>query len=200
MNRTTDSCKQEQPVHLLSRKLKAIHGPSFNASCLYCSSDGCALLTDPSLIIKRWAELFELFNLSIHRSRHSDWGCAMYNLSLPIHLNEVLKAIDELKTGKAPEADSFPPEIFKYVSFSSTHMWMKSFIIILNHLAVGISFWGLPRHCSELRKLLHWVWFLKKVKNIRSLHKGMKICVLDMGYKSDPFKSGIKQGCVITVL
>jgi len=73
----------------------------------------------PTLIVQRWAEHFDEV-----LDRSSDIAAAVIdelpqrltlnNLSVPIQLEEVEKAIKVLKNGKAPGADGLSSEVFKH--------------------------------------------------------------------------------------
>ena len=117
--RQMQSAADKNDLRALYQELKAIHGPSCNGASAVRSSDGRTILTDPTRIIERWDEHFEqLLN------RPSNIAGAVLEdlpsrptlecLGLPIRLDEVTKAISELKNDEAPGSDSLPSEVFKY--------------------------------------------------------------------------------------
>ena len=99
--------------------LKAVYGPSHKTESPLRSLDGSTLLTDRNQILSRWAQHFEkLFSadkivceqtiLSIpQRPERSD-------LDTHPTSEEIEKAINQLKSGKAAGIDNIPPELWKH--------------------------------------------------------------------------------------
>ena len=97
--------------------LKSVFGPSASTSSAIRAPDG-TLLTERKDILSRWTAHFsELLN----RTSNVD-PQALMNVpqrhqiaSLDDHptLEEVMKAVSELQTGKSPGPDGIPPEIYK---------------------------------------------------------------------------------------
>ncbi len=82
------------------------------------SSDGTMLITAWSKILERWAERFEAV-LNRPSSINDDAIDRMPQVStnttmdVPPKETEVRQAISQLSSGKAPETDGIPSEIFK---------------------------------------------------------------------------------------
>ena len=98
--------------------LKAVYGPSHKSVSPLRSLDGSMLLTDKTSILNRWSEHFQnLFNakrtvcdkaiLSIPQSPIKS------DLDLHPTLEETVKAINQLKSGKAAGIDGIPSELWK---------------------------------------------------------------------------------------
>ena len=99
--------------------LKAVYGPSHQVVSPLRSTDGQALLTDKASILNRWAEHFQtLFSAD----RSVDEPAIQQIPQQPVKeeldeaptLEEVIKATNQLKCGKAAGVDGIPPEIWKY--------------------------------------------------------------------------------------
>ena len=98
--------------------LKEVYGPRDSGSTPVLSKDGSTMITDRELILKRWAEHFESvlnqpadFDDTV-LSEIPQWAEASY-LDQPPTKDEVLRAINQISSGKSPGADSIPLEIFK---------------------------------------------------------------------------------------
>jgi exonuclease III len=98
--------------------LKAVYGPSFQIQSPLRSADGQELLTDRESILNRWSEHFHtLFSTSrtvqkavIDRIPQQP---PKMELDVAPTLQETVKAIEQLKAGKAAGKDGIPPEIWK---------------------------------------------------------------------------------------
>jgi len=98
--------------------LKAVYGPRDSGSIPVRSRDGSTLITDCEGILSRWAEHFHevlnqapTFDPSV-LSQIPDWDTADSLMQPPSHY-EVQRAINQMKSGKAPGNDGLPPELFK---------------------------------------------------------------------------------------
>ena len=90
--------------------LKAVYGLSHQVVSPLCSTDGQALLTDKASILNRWAELFQTLFSAV---RTVDDSAMQQIPQLPVKeemdeaptLEEVIKATEQLKSGKAAGVD-----------------------------------------------------------------------------------------------
>lgn len=99
--------------------LKAVYGPSYQVVSPLRSTDGQVLLTDKSSILNRWAEHFQ--NLFSADRTVNDSAIQRIpkqpligELDVAPTPEEVVKATDQVKNGKAAGVDGIPPEIWKY--------------------------------------------------------------------------------------
>jgi len=121
--------------------IKEVYGPQSTGTSPLLSSDGSTLITDKPQILQRWAEHFH--NVLNRLSSISDTVLAQLPqievntlLADPPSLLEVNKAIEQMKSGKAPNADSIPSEVFKSGGLQLTtklcelfqNMWEKETI------------------------------------------------------------------------
>ena len=98
--------------------LKAVYGPRDTGSIPVRSKDGKTLITDRAGILSRWAEHFHgvlnqtsTFDPSV-LSELPVWD-TNDDLMQPPYSSEVLRAINQMSSGKAPGPDGLPPELFK---------------------------------------------------------------------------------------
>ena len=103
---------------VLFEGLRAIYGPRANGSTPILKSDSTTLLTDKGEILARWAEHFN--SLLNRQSIISDKAIdgtpqlpVMEGLGIEPSNAEVITAIKQLSTGKAPGQDGIPPEVYK---------------------------------------------------------------------------------------
>ncbi|VDM06047.1 unnamed protein product [Schistocephalus solidus] len=83
------------------------------------SADGRTLLTEKTQILKRWAEHFQsvlnqpsiISDAAIDRLSEVEINA---NLDLPPSLQETVRAVQQLSSGKAPGSDAIPSEIYKH--------------------------------------------------------------------------------------
>ena len=98
--------------------LKTVYGPQSSGTTPLLSADGTSLLTVKEAILKRWAEHFDgvLNRLSSINdeaiNRLPQVECNPLLDELPT-VSETMKAIKLLSSGKAPESDAIPAEIYK---------------------------------------------------------------------------------------
>ena len=98
--------------------LKAVYGPSFQIQSPLRSADGQELLTDRESILNRWSEHFHtLFSTSRTVQREAidriPQQPPKMELDVAPTLQETVKAIEQMKAGKAAGKDGIPPEIWK---------------------------------------------------------------------------------------
>ena len=98
--------------------LKAVYGPKHKSSSAVKSKDGL-LITEPKKVLERWSEHFNevlnqdsIFDMSVLKEI-PQWDVNQSLDDLPT-LEEVLDSIKQLTSGKAPGADSIPPDIYKH--------------------------------------------------------------------------------------
>ena len=114
-----------------------IYGPQSSGTTPLLSADGTNLLTDKEAILKRWAEHFDgvlnrpssITDEAINRIPQVE--CNPLLDELPT-VSETVKAIKLLSSGKVPESDAIPAEIYKAGSPSVAElfhiMWRKEAI------------------------------------------------------------------------
>ena len=98
--------------------LKTVYGPQSSGTTPLLSADGTSLLTDKEAILKRWAEHFD--NVLNRPSSINDDAvnrlpqveCNLLLDEFPT-VDETVKAIKRLSSGKAPGSDAIPAEIYK---------------------------------------------------------------------------------------
>jgi len=98
--------------------LKEVYGPTSSGSSPLLSADGSTLITERKKILDRWAEHFNgvlnrpstINNEAIDRLPQVPIDESLDATPTP---EEIQKAIRLLSTGKAPDADAIPAEIYK---------------------------------------------------------------------------------------
>ena len=94
-----------------------MYGPSYLVQSPLRSTDGQALLTDNSSILSRWSQHFQTL-FSADRTVHDAAILCIPQQPVKAELDEmpsleeITKAIQQLKCGKAAGVDSIPPEIW----------------------------------------------------------------------------------------
>nr|VZI50559.1 unnamed protein product [Spirometra erinaceieuropaei] len=99
--------------------IKAVYGPPTNGTAPLLSVDGSTLLTVKEQILQRWAEHFRgVFNRSsvisdaaIERLPQVETNL---DLDLPPSLQETIRAVQQLSSGKAPGSDAIPAEVYEH--------------------------------------------------------------------------------------
>nr|VZI48570.1 unnamed protein product [Spirometra erinaceieuropaei] len=99
--------------------IKAVYGPPTKGTAPLLSADGSTLLNERTQILHRWVEHFRgVLNLS---SAISDVAIARLpqvetnvDLDLPPSLQETIRAVQQLPSGKAPGSDEIPAEVYKH--------------------------------------------------------------------------------------
>nr|VZH96743.1 unnamed protein product [Spirometra erinaceieuropaei] len=99
--------------------IKAVYGPPTKGTAPLLSADGSTLLTEKTQILKRWAEHFR--GVLNRPSAISDAAIARLpqvetnaDLDLPPSLQETIRAVQQLSSGKAPGSDAIPAEVYKH--------------------------------------------------------------------------------------
>ena len=98
--------------------LKTVNGPKSSGAIQLLSADGIILLNDKDAILERWAEHFNsvvnhpssINEDAINRLPQTE--CSVLLDEFPIVV-ETKKTIQHLSSGKAPDADAIPAEIYK---------------------------------------------------------------------------------------
>nr|VZI36555.1 unnamed protein product [Spirometra erinaceieuropaei] len=99
--------------------IKAVYGPPTKGTAPLLSADGSTLLTEKTQILQRWAEHFR--GVLNRPSAISDAAIARLpqvetnaDLDLPPSLQETIRAVQQLSSGKAPGSDAIPAEVCKH--------------------------------------------------------------------------------------
>ncbi|XP_051627116.1 uncharacterized protein LOC127462510 [Manacus candei] len=99
--------------------LKTAYGPKYQVQSPLLSADGQTLLTDKTSILNRWSEHFQ----TLFRTDRVVQDSAIqsitqqpvkYELDTTPSFGETLKAIQQVKIGKAVGVDGIPPEVWKH--------------------------------------------------------------------------------------
>ena len=116
---TAQFCADTGAIRSFYECLKSVFGPRHMVQSPLRSLDGQTLHTDKTSILNRWAEHFQTL-FSADRSVHDDALQRIpqqpehTELDLPPTLDETIKAIKQLKSGKAAGGDRIPAEVWKH--------------------------------------------------------------------------------------
>ncbi|BHF83601.1 hypothetical protein SprV_0902674400 [Sparganum proliferum] len=99
--------------------IKAVYGPPTKGTAPLLSADWCTLLTEKTQILQRWAEHFRgvlnrpsaISDAAIERLPQVETNA---DLDLPPSLQETIRAVQQLSSGKAPGSDAIPAEVYKH--------------------------------------------------------------------------------------
>nr|VZI39845.1 unnamed protein product [Spirometra erinaceieuropaei] len=99
--------------------IKAVYGPPTKGTAPLHSADGSTLLTEKTQILQRWAEHFRgvlnrpsvISDAAIARLPQVETNA---DLDLPPSLQETIRAVQQLSSGKAPGSDAIPAEVYKH--------------------------------------------------------------------------------------
>nr|VZI12368.1 unnamed protein product [Spirometra erinaceieuropaei] len=99
--------------------IKAVYGPPTKGIAPLLSADGNTLLTEKTQILQRWAEHFRgalnrpsvISDAAIERLPQVETNV---DLDLPPSLQETIRAMQQLSSGKAPGSDAIPAEVYKH--------------------------------------------------------------------------------------
>nr|VZI32098.1 unnamed protein product [Spirometra erinaceieuropaei] len=99
--------------------IKAVYGPPTKGTAPLLSADGNTLLTEKTQILQRWAEHFRgvlnrpsvISDAAIERLPQMETNV---DLDLPPSLQETIRAVQQLSSGKAPGSDTIPAEVYKH--------------------------------------------------------------------------------------
>nr|VZI41500.1 unnamed protein product [Spirometra erinaceieuropaei] len=97
--------------------IKAVYGPATKGTAPLLSAEGNILLTEKTKILQRWAEHFRgvlnrpsvISDAVIERLPQVET-----NVDLPPSLQETIRAVQQLSSGKAPGSDAIPAEVYKH--------------------------------------------------------------------------------------
>nr|VZI39729.1 unnamed protein product [Spirometra erinaceieuropaei] len=99
--------------------IKAVYGPPTKGTAPLLSADGSTLLAAKTQILQRWAEHYR--GVLIRPSIISDAAIERLpqvetnvDLDHPPSLQETIRAVQQLSSGKAPGSDAIPAEVYKY--------------------------------------------------------------------------------------
>nr|VZI51978.1 unnamed protein product [Spirometra erinaceieuropaei] len=99
--------------------IKDVYGPPTKGTAPLLSADGTTLLTEKTQILQRWAEHFRVVlnrpsaisDAAIERLPQVETNL---DLDLPLSLQETIRAVQQLSSGKAPGSDAIPAEVYKH--------------------------------------------------------------------------------------
>nr|VZI10234.1 unnamed protein product [Spirometra erinaceieuropaei] len=99
--------------------IKAVYGPPTKGTAPLLSADGNTLLIEKTQILQRWAEHFRgvlnrpsvISDAAIERLPQVETNV---DLDLPPSLQETIRAVQQLSSGKAPGSDAIPAEVYKH--------------------------------------------------------------------------------------
>ncbi|BHF80400.1 hypothetical protein SprV_0702352700 [Sparganum proliferum] len=99
--------------------IKAVYGPPTKGTAPLLSADSSTLLTEKTQILQRWAEHFRgvlnrpsaISDAAIDRLPQVETNA---DLDLPPSLQETIRAVQQLSSGKAPGSDAIPAEVYKH--------------------------------------------------------------------------------------
>ena len=124
-------CADTGRIQAFYEGIKKVNGPIRSSICPIKDAQG-TLLKDNTKILKRWAEYYcDLLN----SSRPSDQSVieqlpqlpTVHQMDAPPTMEELKKAIDSLKSGKAPGPDGIPGEIYRCLNEDHLQHLMKIF-------------------------------------------------------------------------
>nr|VZI28192.1 unnamed protein product [Spirometra erinaceieuropaei] len=100
-------------------RYQTVYGPPTKVTAALLSSDGRTLLTEKTLIPQRWTEHFrDVLNrpstISYADIARPPQVETNVDLDLPSSLHEAIRVVQQLCSGKAPESDAIPAEIYKH--------------------------------------------------------------------------------------
>nr|VZI18234.1 unnamed protein product [Spirometra erinaceieuropaei] len=101
------------------RRSKAVYSSPTKGTAPLLSADGSTLLTEKTQILQRWAEHFRgvlnrpsaISDAAIDRLPHVETSA---DLDLPPSLQEIIRTVQRLCSGKAPGSDAIPAEVYKH--------------------------------------------------------------------------------------
>ncbi|BHF76423.1 hypothetical protein SprV_0501952100 [Sparganum proliferum] len=99
--------------------IKAVYGPPTKGTAPLLSADVITLLTEKTQILQRWAGHFRgvlnrpsaTSDAAIDRLPQAETNVS---LDLPPSLQETIRAMQQLSSGKAPGSDAIPAEVYKH--------------------------------------------------------------------------------------
>nr|VZI44352.1 unnamed protein product [Spirometra erinaceieuropaei] len=99
--------------------IKAVYGPPTKGTAPLLSADGGTLLTEKTRILQRWDEHFRGVLNRLSAISDAVIAClpqveTNVDLDLPPSLQEIIRAVRHLSSGKAPRSDAVPAEVYKH--------------------------------------------------------------------------------------
>ncbi|BHF58460.1 hypothetical protein SprV_0100141200 [Sparganum proliferum] len=99
--------------------IKDVYGPPTKGTAPLLSADGSILLTKKTQILQRWAEHFRgvlngpstISDAAIDRLSQVETNV---ELDLPPPLQETIRVVQHLSSGKAPGSDAIPAEVYRH--------------------------------------------------------------------------------------
>nr|VZI43743.1 unnamed protein product [Spirometra erinaceieuropaei] len=133
--------------------IKAVYGPPTKGTAPLLSADASTLLTEKTQILQRWAEHFQ--GVLNRPSVISDAAIACLpqvetnvDLDLPPSMQETIRAVQQLSSGKAPGSDAIPaeemwrqgevPQDFKYATIVHLYKRKGNRQVCDNHRGISL--------------------------------------------------------------
>nr|VZI48245.1 unnamed protein product [Spirometra erinaceieuropaei] len=106
--------------------IKSVYGPPTKGTAPLLSADCNTLLTEKTQILQRWAEHFRgvlnrpsaISDVAIERLPQVETNV---DFDLPPSLQETIRAVQQLSSGKAPGSDAIPAEVYKHGGLQLMH-------------------------------------------------------------------------------
>nr|VZI50399.1 unnamed protein product [Spirometra erinaceieuropaei] len=209
--------------------IKAVYGPPTKDTAPPLSADSSTLLTDKTQILQRWAGHFR--GVLNRPSAISDAAIARLpqvetnaDLDLTPSLQETIRAVQQLYSGKAPGSDAIPAEVYKHgcpllmdhLTALFQEMWRQGDVPqdfkdatiekrqeMRTHLYSTLV--DLMKVFDTVKRERLWKIMQKFgcperfTQMVRQLHDGMMARVTNNGAVSEAFAvtNGVKQRCVL---
>nr|VZI02592.1 unnamed protein product [Spirometra erinaceieuropaei] len=124
--KTPGLVRRQRPCHQKSASVEEpptqslpVYGPPTKGTAPLLSADGNTLLTEKTQILQRWAEHFRgvlnrpsvISDAAIERLPQVETNV---DLDLPPSLQETIRAVQQLSSGKAPGSNAIPAEVYKH--------------------------------------------------------------------------------------
>lgn len=112
----TQTCTDTGIYRGFYKALKAAYGPSYQIQSPLWSANGQELLADKESVLNCWSEYFHTFFSTSHTVQESVFDrihqqLLKTKLDMAPTLQETVKAVEQLKSGKAMGIDGIPPEV-----------------------------------------------------------------------------------------
>nr|VZI14717.1 unnamed protein product [Spirometra erinaceieuropaei] len=142
--------------------IKAAYGTPIKGTAPLLSVDGGTLLTETAHVLQRWAEHFQsvinrpftISDVAIFRLCQVE---IYFDLDLPRFLHEIIRAVKQLSSGKAPGSDAIPAEIYKH---DGRHLMdhLTALLQEMERQGVPLGFWDVTIIRLYKRKGSHQIY------------------------------------------